>query len=327
MARTSVFLPHIHHYTQTAAAHSLPALSLLLNRGRFQKREQLPVEQDLVQLLLGQIPAAALYWHVAGLTEPPVWLARLTPVHVAPTQMHLRVSNPQLIRLQAGDLQQLLPALNEVLEKTPIQAVLGMGKQLFLVSDEDQAIETTDLWQLAGENLLDCMPRGENEALWRAIFHNLQMETSHSLGALADPYDETRPNALWIWQAGLWPKGSPQGPWQTVVGEHPFLAAYAELCQANYHEDIQEYCQQTVPAQGNTLIIPPFPEGEEGENGKNPAPDLETDCLLPLINKIKAGHLQQLQLLIPSAQVDITSKSIRKFWCRTGSWPAWLNKE
>lgn len=187
----------------------------------------------------------------------------------------------------------------------------------FVILDEDQAIETTPLHRVLGENIDDHLPRGDDAMKWHGILNELQMllfdaEVNRAREAAGRP----PVNSLWLWGGGRLPalEDPPwRPPWRQVVTNNPVACGLGRAAGLDTRW-LEDTPARRTPDDGSitdadTLWV--FSPPGEPESGGVVTPgqwrDLETS--------LRRGDIERLSLIDPDyGELVVDHRTARSWW-------------
>lgn len=195
----------------------MPALELLLARGRRAKSEAVDLETWLCRAFglhqpgteHGSIPAGALTAHAHGLdagTRP--WM-RTDPIHLRADRDRVLLTPSQVFSVSAAEADQLSAALTPLLAgKFLLHAVQPDQCCLQTEGEEYGEAATTPPLDLAGADMDPHLPPKQ----WHPLLTELQMALHESPANTArEQRGDPAINSVWLWGAGTLPAAANDG--------------------------------------------------------------------------------------------------------------------
>lgn len=188
---------------------SLPALEKILARGVVQApATSLPLENLLFELFgwagQGDVPVASLGAQFHGLPasgEQGAWL-RADPAFLRlQREQMLLLPNPPIT---AAEATQFCTALNDYFTGQGLQFFAPHPQQWYVRLEQRPALKTVPLSQVAGRNVHDLLPQGQDALRWHQLFNEIQMVLfAHPLNAQREEQGAWPINSVWLWGGGL----------------------------------------------------------------------------------------------------------------------------
>ena len=274
------------------AATRLPALELLLARGRGMAGEQRNYESWLGEAFgVEPLPAGALTASAEGF-----WL-RADPVHLQlmrDSMLLLPVSG-----LQPGEAEQLVATLNRHFAGT--HEFRCPHPDCWVVRTAPAAIDTPPTHEIAGQDIDAHLPG----APWPALLNEIQMALHEH------PVNEARElpvNSVWLWGPGELPRAA-SGPWHSLTANDPLALGLARLAGIRHRAPPRsaDAWLAELPEDGRHLVALEAPHDR-----------LEADWFGPLLAALKSGRVGMLTLHVPDAGLafEIARSDLRRFWRR-----------
>jgi hypothetical protein len=277
---------------QGEPARRLPALELLLARGRIRRAES-PAYGDWLQQAfeLDTLPAGALTLLGCGRDPGEAHWARADPVHLRVMRDHAVVVP---VEPSAHDAEALVAALNS---HFPQMRVTACDSSRWCAQVAEGAfVGGAPALESAGAPAQ--LPR---EAA--ALLNEIQMLLH------AHPVNEASEvpiNSLWFWGGGRAPRAA-HAPWQSVSADDPVVLGAARLAGARHRalpRSAQEWLDR-LPQEGRHLAI------LEGE-----ASILEQTWFAPLLAALRSGRIGMVTLHAGAVSCETTRGDLRRFWRR-----------
>ncbi len=309
---------------RTGAA--LPALEMLLARGRRSHAEAAPLERWLARAfaLEGEaLPAGALTY-LAGGGDPGTrfWL-RADPVHLRLMRDRLALLPGAGFALSQEEAAALADSLN--LHFAAVFSLHALHPERWCLSVErGAALAAASPLEAAGQDVDAHLPTGSEAARWHVLLNEIQMLLhAHPVNAAREARGELAVNSLWLWGAGQLPLAA-QGPWKSLSANDPValgLARHARL----HHRALPEGAARWLgraPQDGRHLVVLDALRGAhalgDAETLEAGLQELERTWFAPLLAALKAGRVAMVTLHVPEAGAcfEATRADLRRFWRR-----------
>jgi hypothetical protein len=173
-------------------------------------------------------PVAALTARYDGLDTATGWWLRADPVWLQPDRDQLVLGAAGELQLNHDESRQLAATLNEHFATDGLCLFTPDPNRWYLRQDEVSRIRTTPLEDLWGRNIHDCLPRGEDAAVWRQLLNETQM-LLHEHPVNRQRVAEGRPpvSSVWFWGGGCLPMAG-ASDWDQVYADEFLLKAVAD---------------------------------------------------------------------------------------------------
>lgn len=253
------------------------------------------------------------------------WL-RADPVHLRIEQNHILLADSQVFHISIKESEQLADILNQNFAKNGLSFLPLSPDRWYINVKKAPNIYTYTLNQIAGKNINNFLPSGEDNMFWHNIFNEIQMLLhEHPINQARQDRNELEINSVWFWGGGVMPKSIsslytkvwsndslPRALAKASGTEHAQLPANAEIWQ-----------QSNSP--GNHLVVLDSlwrkTQYNDAYGWRENIKTLEQNWFAPLRNLLKKGEINQLKLTALSEDsaisFTVTRKSLRKFWRMT----------
>jgi len=301
----------------------LPAVELLIARGRATHRDAGPLEDWLAEAFSIEprpLAAGALSIHAAAEErDAAAWWARADPVH-----LRLEGDRPTLIPAAGFDIRQqeaqgMVASLNQHFGAEASFIALGPGQWCVQLASEAPFCGPAPV-ELAGQ-AVDAHLRGRREA---AFLTEIQMVLhEHPANREREGRGEPPVNSLWLWGSGRLP-ASVEAPWHSVTTNDLAAAGIAKLAgvrSSGVPADANEWLER-APEEGRHLIVLEQLRAAFSLDGSQAQAarlgELEARWFAPLLGALRAGRLGMLTLHAPEAGVswETIRGDLRRFWRR-----------
>ncbi|HKI65019.1 MAG TPA: hypothetical protein VKA16_10405 [Burkholderiales bacterium] len=317
---------------EALAALRLPALELLLARGRAAGAEPQAPERWLVEAFSGDdsgedapLAAGALTVLADG-GEPgdEAWL-RADPVH-----LQLGREGPALVPSTAFEVtreeaEALCEALNRHFAGALTFYPLVPARWCARLTDEFAAPAESPL-QLAGEDVNQRFAAEPAARRWHALLTEIQMALhEHPVNAERERRGAPTLNSLWLWGAGRAPREA-AGPWQSVCADEPLalgMARLAGVARRALPAAAEEWLAR-APEDGRHLLVLDALRAahalDDAEAYAARLRTLEARWFAPLLAALRAGRVGMITLHVPDAadarSFETVGGDLRRIWRR-----------
>lgn len=309
----------------------LPALEMLLARGRPDWSQALSPERWLAEAFLGEgAPLAA-----GALTV----LADGAPDGAPGTASWMR-ADPVHLRLH-GDAMALVPSAAFAIAREEAEALCEtLGRHfagalaLYPLRPErwcarleaDIAVAAESPLAVAGSDLDAQLAAGPDTRRWHALLNELQMLLhDHPVNRARAECGAPAVNSLWLWGAGALPAAA-RGPWQSVTAEEPVALGLARLAGMRYRplpRSADEWLAR-VPETGRHLLVLDALRAacalDEAEVFREGLLELESRWFAPLLEALRDARLGMVTLRVPDGAQALSFETVRgdlrRFWRR-----------
>ena len=244
-------------------------------------------------------------WSVAAITRQVdagdagngLWL-RADPASVSPDMQGARLmASAETLRLEPGDVQALLPALQPLFAGFGFQLDAPTPSRWYLRLPEDTPLPAFTAPDLAlGDDLFEHLPEGEHGRQWRSLLTEAQVVLHQH------PWNEQRlaqgkraVNSLWFWGGGRLPDSVQAGHAQ-VRSRDALLRGLATLA------GVQDGGEQAVDALVDLRQLRSLDQ-------------LCSEAIAPLLDALARGELRELQLDFEDGRgLRIDKRQRWQFW-------------
>ena len=300
------------------APHPVPALELLLGRGRKLNGEAASLERWLCRvfgLKDGSIPAGALTALALGENPGAHFWLRADPVHLRLLRERMVLIPSHAFSLTLEEARSMADTLNRQFagefkfHALRPDAWCAQGEQ-------DIAVGSDPPVELAGQDVDANLP----DKRWHALLNEIQMALhEHAVNATR----EVPVNSLWLWGGG-WIPAAAKGPWQSVSADDPVALGLARLAGMRHRAPgagAEEWLAR-APEDGRHLVVL---DGLRGVRALGDADalgqrlrSLEERWFAPLLAALKAGSVAMVSVHVPDAAAcfETVRGDLRRFWRR-----------
>ena len=308
----------------------LPALELLLARGRFAREQPLSLESWLAPafgLEESSLPAGAITALADGVDAggPPgdfCWL-RADPVH-------LQIERDRLSLIPTAGFS--ISRVEADAFGTTLNRHFGDELAIFPFSPDrwclrsagDVALDAPAPIELAGQEVDANLPRGPQAARWHALLNEIQMAFhDHPVNLEREQRAEPAVNSVWFWGAGRLPRAA-HGPWHSVIADEPLATGLARLAGLRHRAlpaTASDWLER-APEEGRHLVVLDTLRGALALGGPESHAErlaaLEACWFAPLLEALRRGHVGMLTVRAPDAGTshETVRGDLRRFWRR-----------
>ncbi len=308
----------------------LPAIELLLARGRSASFKTQPLERWLVDAFAeddAEPPLAAgaltLLAH-GGDPQGELW-ARADPVHLRIMRDRILLVPSAGFSIAREEAHALCDALNrhfagrlELLAPHPEQWCARVSEEL--------DIETGSPLQMAGREIGLGRP-GE------ALINEAQMLLhEHPVNEAREARGELPVNSIWLWGAGRAPRAA-RGRWHSVSADEPVSIGLARLAAARSRPlpASAEAFLERVPEDGRHLAVLDALRAPlalaDADACRSRLEALEERWFAPLLAALRGGRVGMITVHVPDAPDGVSFETIRgdlqRFWRRRRPLASW----
>jgi hypothetical protein len=304
-----------------AAATRLPALELLLARGRRARASAGGFHawlREAFELGEGPLAAGALTILGGGGDAGDACWVRADPVHLQLMRERMLVVPPQAFELSREEADAMSEALNRHFAGT-LEIAAVQPRRWSARLREDGAIESREPLEMAGAQVSIELP-----TRWHALANEAQMVLhSHPQNEAREARGAFAVNSLWLWGAGRAPKGA-RCAWQSVAADDPLVLGAARLAGARPRALPRAAAEwlERLPKEGRHLAVAdalraPLALGD-AEGLRAALEALERDWFAPLLAALREGRIGMLTLHAPEGEQAMRCETVRgdlrRFW-------------
>jgi hypothetical protein len=327
-----------------AAGLRLPALSLMLGRGRPAWAPGVSLDPWLARrfgLDAESAPYAALRLLGEDGSEPrphqplspngrgerreslrdwdgmDAWVCA-DPVQLKFTSQGLMLAEASTLDLSMAEAQALVASLNREFHDLGQFHAAAPGRW-YLRLTQISEVSTHRLTEVVGRRVDNFLPEGTDGPVWRRHFNDIQVLLhGHPVNQARE--EEGRPvvNSVWFWGNGALPGSLPK-PYAALAAADPLargLARHAGIPLATWPDEALPKDAGSLLVLADTLARPALYRDEEAWRGALLA--LEASHLAPSLSALKSGKFQSLTLTAlgdrASLDIHLTRSDLWKFW-------------
>ena len=299
----TLFIPDFRQRFEAAGQPRLPYLERLVARA---VQRPAPSEMEFLAPIFGLepdrfAPGPFMYLADSG-TADDAYRFCADFVHLAPDRDQLVLMPQPLLQALPEELRALAAAFDSLYGAEGWKLELMASGRAYLHSPRPLDVTTSRPDAVAGQAVLDHMPRGEDAVQLKQLMNETQM-LFHTHAVNRAREDAGRPliNSLWPWGGGSLPARVSASPSPTVAGDLPLLHGIA-LWAGSEPE----------------AVIPPAAAGEcvLGSASMDPGA-MERDWFAPLLARLKCRDVEELVLYLGGMGLfTLDSGAAKRFWRR-----------
>lgn len=320
--------------TQPAMHHglSLPALeSLLAKSSQTQqmsqgmeawlchnfgvtKQRNWPIAPILLQAEnTGQVSAGKDYW------------LRADPVHLRIEQNHILLADSQMFKISVKESNHLADRINQHFEKDKLVFLPLSPDRWYVRIKKAPDLQLHTLSQIAGTNINNFLPSGEDSAIWHNRFNEIQMLLHE------DPINQARQdrgelaiNSLWFWGGGKMPQSTASPYTHAQIWSNDMLSRALALLSSAQHASLPanaEIWRETAKHENHLVVLDALWKRTQYNNVHGWREDLkafEQNWFKPLYTALKRGQINRLTLTAigenTARDFTVTRNNLWKFW-------------
>lgn len=308
---------------------ALPALELLLGKGRVTSRPNLHLENWLLRHFDVESGSAPYALHAEG-GEPTqaVWM-RADPCHMRLNRDGLILADASTFELDREEAEALVEALNRHFAVDGMIFYPMQPERWYLRLEAPPAIDTTPIDEARGRDIDALLPRGEASMHWRRTLNEIQMLLhQHPINEEREARGALPINSVWLWGAGMY-EATTKRPYNRVRSRDPLAVGLAQASGA-VAMPLPDNATQWLghaPNEGIELLVldalaapASYAEAHAWRTGLEA---LERDWFAPLLGGLREGRIGMITVHAigsgGSFDVETTRQDLRYFWRRAKS--------
>lgn len=267
--------------------------------------------------------------------ENGYWL-RADPVHLRIEQNHILLADSQMFKISVKESDQLADIVNRHFEKDALAFLPINPDRWYVRLEKNPDLQLHALSQIAGTNINNYLPTGEDRTIWHNRFNEIQMLLhEHPINQARQERGELAINSLWFWGGGRIP--------ETVTSIYTHIWSNDMLPRALALTSGTPYA--TLPANaerwletaehGNHLVVlAALWRKTQYNNAYGWREDLkafEQNWFAPLYTALQKGQITQLTITAIEDNIArdfiITRKNLWKFWNLAKPLSSYVNNE
>lgn len=262
-------------------------------------------------------PPVAAVTHIcdAGSTDMGWWL-RADPVSLRPDGDCLLMLGQQALSVSADEAANLCAELQDVFAARGFEFSAPHPKHWYLRLTQNPCVTLAALDDVVGHNIMHHLPQAQDmrtAALWRSLLNEVQMQLHNS------PVNRQRTergklpiNSVWFWGGGPLPDVASQRFTQ-VWSHEPLSIGLARLsgaASATVPVRGTEWLQMAAQAGTHLVVIEPA----DATNATQCIENFSTDWCAPLLNALKSGAIDTLDLYTEDGKVFHNTRRTLRHW-------------
>jgi hypothetical protein len=258
----------------------------------------------------------------ARVNPSEIWM-RADPVHLAAGPRGITLVDPEVLALSHAQAEMLVTSVRPYFADQGWALEAPAPGRWYLRLDRPPEASFTDLYAAAGRDIRDCMPRGAERQEWSHRMNEIQVLLYASeVNRERESRGQPPVNSLWFWGAGRLPAPG-KVDIAALAADDPLALGLAELCGIGR-------CVQ-LPADASELLDAPAANARqlwvacgslrhtaygEAAGWREHVERLEREWFEPLLDKLRRGHLDRLELRLPGTGFALRRADLLRFWRR-----------
>jgi hypothetical protein len=204
----------------------LPALAMLIGRGKLERRPQKFSELTADAFDLASCAPAKLAAEADGLdTAGRHWLLA-EPSHLRVDRDRALLADTGILSISQEEADALLASLNQHFEPDGIVFHAPAPNRWYASLATPSKAEFTPLCDVVGEDINRHLPKGEGGLIWSRFLNELQMLLyTHPVNDAREERGVPTINTVWFWGEGE--EGTPRSEAQALLADDPLWQRYA----------------------------------------------------------------------------------------------------
>jgi hypothetical protein len=325
LAVPDLFWPEPATEPGTANAERLPALELLLARGRRTVGDGASLEAWLLDRWSAPAGAAAPYCLLADGGEPgdAFWL-RADPCHLRADRDRLVLLDSTLFEVDREEADSLVASLNRHFPPGELRFVAAQPERWYARAGAESGSRTVPLAGARGRTVAG--GGGDPAVRWHALENEIQMLLhAHPANEAREARGALPVNALWLWGGGRL-ASTVRSPFRRVRSADPLAAGLALAAHASVlplPEDATRWLRAAV-SEGEELVVldPLRAPADYGDHAtwRERIRALERTWFGPLLRALRDGKIGMITVhaigVHGTLDVETTRQDLRHFWRR-----------
>jgi len=305
-----------------AASLRLPALSLMLGRGRLTWGPGISFEPWLARRF-GLDAESAPYAALRRLGENGSdscegnWFCA-DPVQLKFTSQGLMLADASTLDLSMEEAQALVASLNQEFPDLGQFHAASPGRWYLRLAQPSE-VSTHRLTEVVGRRVDGFLPEGRDGPLWCRHFNEIQVLLhGHPVNQAREEEGHPVVNSVWFWGNGTLP-GSLEIPYAMLATDDPLARGLAHQAGIPFHSwsgQLPASVEGSLLVLADTLARPALYADEEAWRDALVA--LEASHLASSLAALKSGKVGSLTLTAPgdraSLEIHLTRSDLWKFW-------------
>lgn len=250
------------------------------------------------------------------------WL-RADPVHLRIEQNHILLADSQMFQISIKEANQLADICNQHFEKDGLVFLPLSADRWYVRIDKAPDIQLHTLNQIAGININNFLPTGNDRTVWHNRFNEIQMLLhEHPINQARQTRGELVINSLWFWGGGNMPQ-SITSPYTQIWSNDLLPRALAETSHTQYANlpDNATVWQENADDGDHLIVLDALWRKTQYNNvhgWREALKAYEQDWFAPFYTALKNGQISQLILTAIEEdtikEFTINRKDLWKFW-------------
>jgi len=250
------------------------------------------------------------------------WL-RADPVHLRIEQNHILLADSQMFKISVKESNQLADIVNQHFAEDELVFLPLSPDRWYVRMEKAPNIQLHTISQIAGTNINNFLPSGEDKAIWHNRFNEIQMLLhEHPINQARQDRGELAINSLWFWGGGRMPQSAASA--YTQIWSNEMLPRALALVSGAQHINLPanaEIWQKTAKHGNHLIVLDALWRKTQYNNVHGWREDLkafEQNWFAPLYTALKKGQITQLTLTAIEKNIardfTVTRKDLWKFW-------------
>jgi hypothetical protein len=314
------------------AGLALPALSKLVARARSQRFPAVSLEGWLCQAFevdkQQDWPVAPLTLALDGGDPGTDYWLRADPIHLRVERDSVTLLDNTFFDIDPAESSSLIEAINAHFAPDGLVFEARAGKRWHVRAARTPQLRTTLLSDVAGRDVRDHLPTGEDAGAWHRIFNEVQMVMhGHAVNETRESNGEPPINSVWIWGGGTQPRVNGRH-FDAVWTNEPLaaaLAAVSDVASAVVPERSDAWLDLARTGHHarhlvvlDTLAAPAA--YQDMTTWRTRLEALEAHWFMPLTERLRDGSITALAIVAPGASAcwrfDAKRGDLMRFWRR-----------
>lgn len=304
----------------------LPALRTLLARAATAQRSAQDLEEWLCRVFTvdkqQDWPVAALTLVADGGSPGNDYWLRADPVHLRVDSSQLILADSRAFGITRDEANQLTQALNSHFNNTDLVFHAMHPERWYLRLEKLPKLQTRALAEVAGKNIDEFLPIGEDSVYWHGVCNEIQMVLHrHAVNEAREAAGNPPVNSVWLWGGGRLPN---------ITGK-PFAHVWTNECLAKGLALASGAGISNLPQNAQAWLVQPHAPGvhlvvldslrgaaqyHDRERWMENIEELEARWFAPLLTALRRGELEELTISSGSWSFAISRRDLWKLWRR-----------
>lgn len=250
------------------------------------------------------------------------WL-RADPVHLRIENNHILLVDGQMLNISSKEAGDLADNINELLIKEGLTLLPLHPYRWYVHSDEITVMQTRLLSEVAGRNINDQLPVGDDSMVWVRRVNEIQMLLhEHPVNQRREMHGEPVINSLWVWGGGVMPQNLMAAPCE-IWSNHDLMQGLANAagmkCQSPPSNAYD--WSSSVHDKKQLIVMDNFRNPvcyRDVAAWRNELEKLESDWFSPLLDLLKKRRIAKLTITVlgerSTKAFSVTPNSFWKLW-------------